>query len=509
VANYTHSVGFFAAELLDQTAQKHPKKTAIISREEELSFSVLKQRVHALAGHLQSESIRPGDRVGVLLPNCAAIPLIYFATQKVGAISVILDARLKGKELQGVLQDADLKLLVVHQLLFSEVANAYKEIPTLPAWIVEDEGEQSFEKRYAPPPRSAGLPRLDADDDALILYTSGTTGEPKGVVLSYRNLAQYPRVMTEMAITDSSTIRGCILPMSHIVGPIVCNEVADKGFTLVIFDQINPVTLLEGIQKHRVTVFESVPIVFQLLLGVRDLSSYDTSSVKIAAMMGTSIPLPLLRAFHSAQPHIKLIQGYGLTETSPMITLVDPDKAEAKMGSIGRAVPGVEVKIVDDSGDELPVNEPGEIITRGPHVMKGYFRNPQATAARVRDGWLYTGDAGKREADGYLIHLGRRDDMIITGGLNVYPAEVENLIYSFPSVQETIVFPIPDSKRGQVIGAAVVPRPAQTISPKELLNFLRANLANFKVPQKIAIRESLPRTSSGKVIRDPGALLSD
>jgi long-chain acyl-CoA synthetase len=509
VANHIDSVGFFAAELLDQAARKHPNKTAIIDKEEELSFAILNARVHALAGHLHSEGIKQSDRVGVLLTNCAAIPLIYFASQKIGAVSVLLDARLRGKELQEVLRDADLKLLVVHKQLISEVANVLEELTPISIWIVQGEGEQSFESRYRPPPRSALEPRLQADDEALILYTSGTTGEPKGVVLSYRNLAQYPRVMTAMGITDSSTIRGCILPMSHIVGPLVCNEVADKGFTLVIFDQINPVTLLDGIQKYRISVFESVPIVFQLLLGVRDLSKYDTSSVTIAAMMGTTVPLPLLRAFHSAQPHIALIQGYGLTETSPMITLVEPEQAEAKLGSIGRAVPGVEVKIVDESGRELPVDEPGEIITSGPHVMKGYFRKAEATSARIRNGWLYTGDVGKRDLDGYFIHLGRLDDMIITSGLNVYPAEVENLIYSFPNVQETIVFAIPDPKRGEVIGAAVVPRPDHAITPKELISFLRANLADFKVPQKIVIRESLPRTSSGKVIRDSETLLSD
>jgi long-chain acyl-CoA synthetase len=352
------------------------------------------------------------------------------------------------------------------------------------------------------------LLRLNADDDALILYTSGTTGEPKGVVLSYRNLAQYPRVMSWLGMTDASTVRGCILPMSHIVGPIVCNDLADKEFTLVIFDQINPVTLLEGIQKHRVTVFESVPIVFQLLLGVRELSSYDTRSVKIAAMMGTTIPLPLLRAFQTAQPHIKVIQGYGLTETSPMITLVEPEKAQTKVGSIGRAVVGIEVKIVDEAGREVPTGEPGEIITRGPHLMQGYFRKPAETATRIRDGWLHTGDIGKMDADGYYYHLGRRDDMIITGGLNVYPAEVENLIYTYPGVQETIVFAIPDLKRGHVIGAAVVARPGAAIVEKELLTFLRGNLANFKVPQKIVLRESLPRTSSGKLIREADALLS-
>jgi len=506
MANDTHSVGFFAGEILDQTAARQPQKTAIITKEEELTFTVLNQRVHALAGHLQNEGVKQGERVGVLLPNCAAIPLSYFATQKIGAVTVILDARLKGKELQGVLRDADLKLLIVHSQLLAEMREVFKEMAAVALWIVGGDGAQSFEKRYAapatPPP-----PHLDADDDALILYTSGTTGEPKGVVLSYRNLAQYPMVMEEMGITDASTMRGCILPMSHIVGPVVCNELAERGYTLVIFDQINPVTLLEGIQRHRVTVFESVPIVFQLLLSVKNLASYDTSSVKIAAMMGTSIPLPLLRAFQTAQPHIKVIQGYGLTETSPMITEVEPEKAEAKMGSIGRAVPGVEIKIVDESGQEVAVGEAGEIITRGPHVMKGYFRKAAATAERIRDGWLYTGDVGKRDADGYYYHLGRRDDMIITGGLNVYPAEVENLIYTYPGVQETIVFAIPDSKRGQVLGAAVVARPGSQVGEKEMLVFLRANLANFKVPDRIVVRESLPRTSSGKTIRDAETLL--
>ena len=509
MANDSSSLGFFAAEVLDRTAARQGQKTAILSKDEELTFHALNERVYALAAHLQQEGIGPGDRVGLLLPNSTAIPLSYFATQKIGAVTVILDARLKGKELEGVLADADLKLLVVHSQLFSEVDEVFKTAAVIPLWIANGADERSFEKRFSRPANSVSLPNRMADDDALILYTSGTTGEPKGVVLSYRNLIQYPRVMTEMRVSDASTIRGCILPMSHIVGPVVCNELAEKGYKLVIFDQINPITLLEGIQRYRVNVFESVPIVFQLLLGVKNLASYDTSSMRIAAMMGTSIPLPLLRAFQSAQPHIKVIQGYGLTETSPLITLVDPDKAEAKMGSIGRAVSGVEVKIVDETGKELADDEPGEIITRGPHVMKGYFRRPDATAQRIRDGWLYTGDVGKRGADGYYYHLGRRDDMIITGGLNVYPAEVENMIYTYAGVQETVVFPIPDAKRGQVIGAAVVPRPGATLNEKELLTFLRANLANFKVPDRIVVRETLPRTSSGKTLRDAQTLLAN
>jgi long-chain acyl-CoA synthetase len=179
------------------------------------------------------------------------------------------------------------------------------------------------------------------------------------------------------------------------------------------------------------------------------------------------------------------------------------------MASIGKAVPDVEVRIVNDRGEEVPLGEAGEIITRGPHVMKGYFRRPETTLERIRDGWLYTGDLGKRDADGYYYHLGRKDDMIITGGLNVYPAEVENMLCDYPQVQEAVVFPIPDVKRGAVIGAAVVLRQGEKVTEKDLLSYLRSNLANFKVPEKIAIRESLPRNSTGKVVKDPHVLLAE
>ena len=508
MANDSNQVGFFAAEALENTAERQPNKTAIIAKEEQLTFGELNRRVQALAAHLSAEGVQPGDRVGVLLPNSVAIPLSYYATQKIGAVTVVLDARLRGKELEGVMRDADLRLFIVHQQLFSEVEDILRSLPSVSVWIVDGDDDRSFEKRLSASASQVNSNLRDPDDDALILYTSGTTGEPKGVVLTYRNLLQYPRVMREMGITDSSTVRGCILPMSHIVGPVVCNELVEKGYTLVIFDQLNPVTLLEGIQTHRVTVFEGVPIVFQLILGVRNLATYDTSSMKTAAMMGTTVPIPLLRAFKEAQPHIKVIQGYGLTETSPLITLVEPEQALTKMGSIGRRVPGVEVKIIDDGGNEVPVEDSGEIITRGPHVMKGYFRKPEATAARIRDGWLHTGDVGKCSADGYYFHLGRRDDMIITGGLNVYPAEVENMIYNYPKIQEAIVFAIPDAKRGHVIGAAVVVKEGETIVEKDLLAFLRTNLARFKLPQRVVVRQSLPRTSSGKIIRDAAALLS-
>ena len=508
MANHSGQVGFFAGAKLEEAARKYPDKVALIAREGELTFRKLLEQVRSLAARLQAEGVKEGDRVGILLPNSLAIPLGYYASQTIGAVTVILDARLRGKELERVLGNADLRLLITQARFLRELDEPLLEFPDLPLWLVGGEGERSFENKLSGQPTPFAAPRLDPEDDAVILYTSGTTGEPKGVVLSYVNLAQYPNVMSAAGITDASTIRGCILPMSHIVGPIVCSDLVDKGFTLVIFDQINPVSLLEGIHKYRITVFESIPTVFQLILGVPNLKDYDTRSVRVAAMMGTTVPLPLLRAFKQVQPHIKVIQGYGLTETSPLITLVELEKAEAKMGSVGRAVPQVEIRIVDGQGTEVAPGEPGEIISRGPHIMKGYFRKPDATAERIRDGWLYTGDIGKSDSDGYYYHLGRKDDMIITGGLNVYPAEIENMLCEHPKVQEAVVFPMSDAKRGNVIGAAVIARPGESVAEKELLTFLRANLANFKVPQMIAVRESFPRTTTGKVIRDPEVLLA-
>lgn len=498
---------FFVAEVLERTAGKYPGKVAFISREGTLAYEELNKRVTYLASHLLNEGIKQGDRVGLLLPNSLAFVLGYYATQRIGAVTVVLDARLKGKELAGVLKDADLSLLISARRLLPDIEETLREFKKLTIWVSEGEGEQSFERRLSNPPSVFVRTKLKPEDDALILYTSGTTGEPKGVVLSHINLAQFPYCMEKLYNTDSAFVWGCILPMSHISGPIQLNAIIDKGASMVIFDQLNPITLLEGIEKYRITIFHGIPLIFQLLLGIPNFKDYDTSSVEVAAMMGTTVPVSLMRAFKTAQPHIKVIQGYGLTETSPLITLTEPHQADVKMTSIGKAVPSVEIKIVDERGKELPVEEAGEIITRGPHVMKGYFRRPEATAERIREGWLYTGDIGRIDRDGYCYHLGRKDDMIITGGLNVYPAEVENLLCEHPQVQEAVVFAVPDPKRGQVIGAAVVPRPGEQIVEKELLGFLRSNLANFKVPHRIAIHDSLPRTSTGKVIRDASVLL--
>jgi long-chain acyl-CoA synthetase len=218
-------------------------------------------------------------------------------------------------------------------------------------------------------------------------------------------------------------------------------------------------------------------------------------------MMGTSVPVDLLNAFKSSFPNSTVIQGYGLTETSPFITLLPLEYAETKIGSIGRAVPRAEVRLINDRGEEVPADEIGELIVRGPMLMKCYHNNPEATRERIKDGWLYTGDLCRKDDDGFFYHVGRKDDMIIVGGLNVYPAEVEQVLRSHPLVQEVGVVGIPDKDRGEIIKAAVVAAPGKQVTKKELLSYCKERLANFKIPKILEFREELPRSSTGKVAR--------
>lgn len=342
---------------------------------------------------------------------------------------------------------------------------------------------------------------VHAGDEALYLYTSGTTGRPKGVVLTFNNLRFFPETMEKLYGTTGSTITGCILPMSHISGPILCNELVDKQCSLVIFDRLRPDTILATVEKHKVTWFHAVPPIFQALLKVPHLKKYDVSSLRFIGMMGTSIPLTLLKDFKKTFPSVSVIQGYGLTETSPFVTLVPLKYEQQKMGSIGSAVPHAEIKLVDEKGNKVTCGETGELIVKGPMVMKGYHNNPEATRERIKDGWLYTGELCRKDEDGFYYYLGRKDYMIIVGGLNVFPSEIESILVSHSQVVEAAAVGVPDSERGKVITAVVVVRPGFHLSEKELISFCKARLANYKVPRRIEFRDTIPKTSTGKIAR--------
>lgn len=495
-------------EVLKKTAQRIPQRTAFIFKDKKMSFLEVNSCSLRLANYLKEQGINKGERVAFFLPNSLDFVITYFGISKLGAIPVPLDIRLKGEELRLILEDAQVQFIIVDYSFFlSNQKELFQTCPFKKILLREieerEKKEISFEDVISNPVLEKEINvEVSGTDEALYMYTSGTTsGKPKGVVLTYNNLDTFPQVLHEVLKTKEGDVWGIVVPMSHIVGPVCCNEVAIRGSTLVIFDQMRPDKLLEGIEKYKINYFQGVPPIFQSILRLSNIEKYDTRNLWWVSMWGTSVPLTLLKEFHEKFPHTIPIQGYGMTETSPFITLMPLEYAFEKMGSIGKPVPGAEVKIVDEEGNELPTGEVGEIIVRGPMVMKEYHNNPEATRERIRNGWVYTGDLGRFDSDGFLYHLGRKDDMIITGGLNVFPAEVENILLQHSSIAEAGAVGIPDRDRGEVIKAVVVLKPGASVTEKELLSFCRKRLAPWKVPRQIVFASSLPKTSTGKIAR--------
>jgi len=492
-------------KILRATAARLPDKKAVIFGNKSITFKKLDQAADSVATFLTNRGVKKGDRVGIIFPNTPEFVLVYFGILRLGAIGVPLDNRLKGEEISSVLRDAGVKTVFLTKNKWNEVQVELEQAGCLHTVVIsgeENSGNFSLEpilKRQMPGKSIEA--ETDEEDEALYLYTSGTTGKHKGVVLSFRNLDCFPLTMNRMLKAGENDVIGLILPVSHISGPIVSNLIAFNGSTMVMFEHLRPDRILEEVDQQGITFFFGVPPIFQSLLRVPRRDRYQLKSLVYVAMMGTSVPVQLMKKFREAFPTVKAIQGYGLTETSPFITLLPLEYADSKIGSIGLPVPDIQIKLLGTNGERVAPGEAGEIVVNGPMVMKGYHNNPEATKEVLREGWLYTGDLGRIDKDGFIYHLGRKDDMVITGGLNVFPAEVENVLMKHPDVLEAGVAGVPDENRGQVIKAVVVPKPGKSLDKKDISAFCRKHLANFKIPKLIEFREVLPKTSTGKLSR--------
>jgi len=490
--------------ILGETARRLPDKTAVIFRDEKVSFSRLELMATRLANKLQSFNVKKGDRIAIILPNSSSCAVAYFAVMKIGAVAVPLDFRFKGEELFPILTDSQVKAVLTSALYTSY--DVFSKVQSIEAIILSGGKGQGEVTQYEEVIEDESLSTevvadIKEEADALYLYTSGTTGKPKGVVLSFSNLDLFPEVLTKFCNTSESDVLGCPLPMSHISGPIVCNETAVRGSTLCIFDQLRPDKIMAAMQKHRVTYFFGVPPIYEALLHVPHRERFDVSSLRFVSMMGTSIPIDLLKTFKKTFPSVAVIQGYGLTETSPQITLIPLEYEQKKMGSIGTAAPHAEIKLVDEKEEEIPEGGVGELIVKGPMVMQRYHNNPEETREKVKDGWFYTGDLCRKDEDGFYYHLGRKDDMIIVGGLNVYPTEVEQVLCEHPLIKEVGVVGVPDKDRGESIKAAVVVKSGSQLTKKEITSFCKDKLASFKIPKLVEFWYKLPKSTTGKIVR--------
>jgi len=492
-------------EELKKTAERLPHKNGIIYGAKKLTFPQLKENAFRIASALEKSGVKKGDKLLSYLPNIPEFVEIYLGALSAGVICVPIDFRIIGDELKYIIADSDASIIVTTV----DMAKPIKAIGDLPKsvkkLVVIGQGDKSPDTDYTDfmmtgDTNEPTVPISD-DDEALYLYTSGSTGRPKGVILQYRHLDLFPQslnaIIPEYCTED--TVMACILPMSHITGPILINTQLKYGNSLVIFESWRPDTVWKAVEREKVNLFNSVPPISQMVLADPKLEKYDLSSLKYVSIMGMSVPKALMEEYRRRIPHLKVIQGYGLTETSPLLTLVPLKYADEKLGSVGKAVPGVEIKIVDESGHPVGLDAPGEIIARGPQIMKGYYKLPEETIKVLKDGWFWTGDLGRIDSDGFIYHLGRSKEIIITGGINVFPAEVENVLVAHQSVMDAAVVGIPDPKRGEVLSAFVVKRPGSDVTESDIVKYCRDKMADYKVPKTVRFIEALPMVGPGKV----------
>ncbi len=480
------------------TKDRYPKKVAIYFKEKSITFYELFEMSVSFCSHLQKRGVKRGDHLLILLPNCLEFAIAYFGSLCAGTIPVIIDHRTKAFELGEIISEISPKFIVAEAKIYESIKNfsdyfILKDAkgssygPNVISFdnVFSEKGEFSYEK---PKP----------EDEAIYIYTSGSTGLPKGVILTYKNLYHGPRILESMIGIDKDWIFGFFLPMSHISGPLYLNMCAEFGLCLVLFDTISPQAILSATQEYRINIFHGVPPIFRAIVKFPRVGDYDTSSLKIIAMMGMTVPREIIEECKKVFPHASVIQGYGLTESSIFITLLPPEDELRKIGSIGYVVPGIDVKIVDESGKEVGNGEIGEIITKGYHVMKGYYKREKETKEKIKDGWLYTGDMAYFDNEGYLYHVGRKDDMVIVGGLNVYPREIENAVYCQKDVLEAFAMGVEDKKRGASIALFVVKRKNSSLTERDLLSILRKSVASYKVPKIVKFLEEIPKNRVGK-----------
>jgi len=485
------------ASLLTDSAARCPQSPAIKLEDATMTFAQLDDASARFAGLLAAHGFQPGDRVGVMLPNVPYFPVAYYGILRAGGVVVPMNVLLKEREIAYYLEDSGARLLFAWAEFGEE---ARPGAAAAGAALVEVAPRAFMQEVMAAAPR-AGLAEVDDEDTAVILYTSGTTGSPKGAELTHANLYgnAKTKVETLIQLREGDVILGA-LPLFHSFGQTAAmNAGMMAGVCLTLLPRFDALRALQIMERDRVTVFLGVPTMYTAMLAVPPDQRPDASSLRTCISGGASLPVEVLRAFE-AQFGVAILEGYGLSETSPVASFNHPDR-ERKPGSIGTPIRDVEMKVFDEHDRELAVGEVGEIVIRGPNVMKGYWRKPDATAEAMRGGWFHSGDLARMDEDGYFFIVDRKKDMIIRGGYNVYPREVEEVLYEHPAVAEAAVVGIPDATLGEEVGAAVALKAGADAAPEELQAFVKERLAAYKYPRHVWLVPELPKGPTGKILK--------
>ncbi len=493
--------------MLEETTKKYRGKTAIVWGERRVSYAELDEASNKVANALIGLGVGKGERVAMLLPDSPEFVAIYFGIVKIGGIAVPLNIRHRVAELASLFDSAQPKVLVSQSPFLEPLVPAlprFKYIEHVIDLGSKHEGQfVSYQQIMA----TGSARRIEAEpepeDIAHIIYASGPTTEPRGAMLSHQSLVLEAAISAEaFQQTDQDVTLLFALPMYHAFGlaEVLLTSIF-RGSRLVMLSGLSISSLMQVIEKERVTIFMGVPYVYALVVNVaeREGIGNDLSSLRLCISAAAVLPVDIIRRFDKYFG-LSIADCWGLTETVAFVTHPSPDGV-GRPGSVGKVPPGWEIKIVDDRGKELPMSQPGEIMVKGP-IMKGYYNNPQATAEMIEDGWLYTGDIGKVDEDGYLLFLKMKKELIIAKGQNIFPDDIEAVLNTHPKVAEVAVVGIPDELRGEIVRACISLKAGEMATEEEIRSFCRQQMANYKVPKQVIFLDSLPKTATGKIRKE-------
>ena len=498
-------------------AQMFPDQEILVFENRRWTYGQLWEGIQHLANGFRGIGVQPGDRIAALQTNSDLYVAAYFAAAAIGAVFVPLNYRAKLPELEYMINTADTKVLLVGDRYVGPVGELRPRLPSVQTYVaLESERPHMRHIDRLMAEGRGDFEEIEVDDDAttILMYTSGTTAMPKGVVLTYNDFTAYVCANVELA---DGTPRGTALlcaPLYHIAGATNIMSSMFTGRRLVVLRQFDAGQWLETVQYEKVTHAFVVPTMMKQLLDHPDFDRYDLSSLQNLSYGGAAMPFPVIRrAIEQFPATVGFVNAFGQTETTSTLTVLGPDDHRLdgtpkeiernlrRLRSIGRPLPDVEVKVVDDDGKELPSGQVGELWVQTPRVMKGYAGTEGGVTSATHDGWLPTRDMGWIDEDGYIFLAGRKDDMIIRGGENIAPAEVEAVLYSHPGVEEAAVVGLPDVEWGQRVAAVVALRPGSNLTEPELMEYCRQRLASFKKPEVIHFVESLPKNPMGKILK--------
>ncbi len=493
-------------ELLEDTV-KYPHKVGFISGNQRLTYREFNHLVNRIAAGLEKYGVKQGDHTALLLGTQLEFPLSFFALMKLGAVVVPLNTRFKGEELAYEINDSESRVLIVDEEYWPFISSVRDRLTTVEKIFYNGsqtpEGTQPFSSLLETENEEAFTrATLSESDEAAILYTSGTTGKPKGALLHQRGLTLTAMLVSDFVLFKPEDKMVCCIPLFHITG-LACIMLPPifSGVACVYLRQFKTKDFLETLSQEKVTHYLGVVNVIWLMVNHPDFDQYDFSSFKTALLGGSFATEEMVRGIFKKLPQLQISVGYGLTESFAIVTSTPFEDALRKIKAVGRLLPLMEAKIVDDEGRELPLEATGEILLKGPKIFKGYWKKPEATEATLVDGWLHTGDIGKIDAEGFIYLLDRKKDMINRGGEKIYSLEVENVLSGHPKVLEVAVVGVPDPVMGEAVKACIALKDGHTATEEEIREYCAECLADYKVPKFVEILGSLPRNPAGKVLK--------